>query len=71
MELQMAKPTKAERAADKRTERAYYATCSGVQIRIMDMGKVYVAGREAITNGADDAALAVAVRAFVETIRVN
>ena len=63
--------SKAEKLADKRIERAYYKTCSGVQIDVMDIGKVYRAGQAAIASGADDSALESAVKAFVETIRHN
>lgn len=56
---------------DTRIERAYYARCSGVQIDIMNIGRVFNAGRAAIANGADDEALGDAIAAFVETVRQN
>lgn len=67
------KPTKKQlqKQADKRVERLYYASCSGVQINIMDIGKVFRAGREAIALGGDDVAVTAAIVAFVATIRKN
>jgi len=58
-----------EKALDKRVERAYYATCEGIAINIMDIGKVFKVGREALAAGADEATLRQAIRDFVETIR--
>lgn len=56
---------------EKRIERIYYATCSGVQIGIMDIGKVFAAGRAAVAEGVDDTVLGERIVAFVETIRKN
>jgi hypothetical protein len=67
----MAKQTKAEKEIDRRIERAYYETCKGIQISVLDINKVFVEGRKAIAAGADDEALRRAVRAFVETIKHN
>ena len=58
-------------AIDKRVERAYYATCSGVHIDIMDIGKVFEVGRRAIAEGKDDGEVALAICQFVATIRKN
>jgi hypothetical protein len=63
--------TKAEKIAEKRVERAYYASCSGIQIDIMDIGKVFAFGQLKVAEGEDDAALAASIRAYVETIRKN
>lgn len=67
----MARMTKAEKLAEQRIENAYRTHCSGVQISVMDIGKVFAAGRKAIADGADDAALGVALKEFVETIRCD
>jgi len=68
----MARVTKKQqKAIDERVEQAYYATCHGVQIGIMDIGKVFDAGREALAGGADEEALRKAIVEFVETIRKN
>jgi hypothetical protein len=56
---------------DKKVEQAYYASCSGIQISIMDIGKVFAAGRASFEAGADDETLKADIRAFVETIRHN
>jgi hypothetical protein len=58
-------------AEDKLVEQAYYATCSGIQIDIMDIGKVYAFGRLKLEAGEDFEALKASVRAYVETIRKN
>lgn len=63
------KPTKKQ--IDARVERAYYDTCSGIQIDIMDIGKVFQAGRNAIKDGVDDETLRKVIRNFVESIRKN
>ena len=65
------KQTRAEKLADRRIELVYRRWCSGVQIDIMDIGKVFAVGHKAIAEGADDAALERAIVAFVETIRRN
>lgn len=60
-----------EKKLDRQVEQAYYATCSGVQINIMDIGKVFKAGRQALADGADEEQLRAAIVEFVETIRKN
>lgn len=55
--------------ANRRVERAYYRTCSGVQINVLDIGKVFTAGRAALDAGADETGLEAAIVAFVNTIR--
>lgn len=59
------------RAIDRRIEDVYRQHCTGVQIDIMDIGRVFEAGRRAIAAGADDTALTAAVVGFVESIRKN
>jgi hypothetical protein len=63
------KQTKAEKLADQRIERAYGKTCSGIQINIMDIPRVFELGKNQIANGATDEELGVALRGFVELIR--
>ncbi len=56
---------------DKRIDVAYRATCSGIQVNMMDITKIFDHGRKLCEQGLDDLALATGVRAFVETIRQN
>ncbi len=71
MEVKMHAAKKKEAKADKIVEKAYYATCTGIQIDIMDIGKVFAFGRTKIEAGEDFPALCASVRAYVETIRKN
>lgn len=64
----MARQTKAEKQAEARIEKAYRATCCGIAINMMDIGKVFAEGQKLIATGVDDAALGVGLRAFVDTI---
>lgn len=66
--------TKRERMLqDKRIERLYYKNCSGVQVSILDIPKVFDAGFKAIAAdpAITDEALGAAIVAFVNTIRKN
>lgn len=67
----MPKQSRSEKIADKRIEQIYYRTCSGVQIDIMDIGKVFKVGHAAIAEGANDDVLAAKIIEFVSTIRKN
>lgn len=55
-----------EKATEKRIERAYYASCRGMQIDVMQIGSVFAEGRRLLAEGADDAALGEGLRAFVK-----
>lgn len=57
--------------ADKRIDALYRARCSGIQIDMMDISKIFDHGYKVIATGADDQALGDAIAAFVETIRKN
>ena len=62
----------ARNRADKRIDAAYRTTCSGIQIDIMDIGKVFEHGRRLITmDHVNDEQLRFGIREYVETIRQN
>jgi hypothetical protein len=63
--------TPQQKQIDRTVEAAYYRACNGIQIDIMDIGKVFAAGRQAIAAGKQGADLDTAIRAYVETIRKN
>jgi hypothetical protein len=68
----MPKQTKAEKLADVRINRAYYATCARIPINVFDIGKIFEHGRRQIAmHNVDDAALAISIREYVETIRTD
>lgn len=54
------KKTKSEKQLDKDIERAWYRLASGVQVNIMNIGKVFADARAAMLTGAtlDDAVTA-------------
>jgi hypothetical protein len=60
-----------EKQIENRISAAYSRTCSGVQVDIMDLGKISNVGRKAIAEGCDDKQLGDRIAAFVETIRKN
>ena len=56
------------KALDKQIERIFYANCTGIQIDIMDIGKIFAAGRAAAAANGD---IQAAVLASVATLRKN
>jgi hypothetical protein len=62
------KKSKAEKVLDKEIERLYYENCSGVQINIFDISKVFEAGRKAYAEGKD---MKDAIISCVQAIRKN
>jgi hypothetical protein len=64
----MRKQSRQDKAIDRLVESAYYRTCNGVAINIMDIDKMFDVGRAAILAGADKAALETAIVQFVSTI---
>jgi hypothetical protein len=53
-----------------RIEKAYYASCKGVQIKIMDIPKVWKIGEQIVLTGGDDLMLQAGLRKFVDQIAV-
>ena len=64
----MRRKTKAGKALDKEIEQIYYAHCSGIQINIFDIAKVFAAGRAAAAAGTD---MTEAILSTVQAVRVN
>jgi hypothetical protein len=58
----MARTTKQQ--LDRLVERAYYDHCAGTSISVLDIGKVYAAGRAAFVQGGEPA-LVEAVKAAI------
>jgi hypothetical protein len=56
---------------DARIQRLYTARCSGIQINIMDIGKVFKVAEAGIVAGMDDATLGDVIFAYVNEIRQN
>jgi hypothetical protein len=56
------------RDLDRIVEQAYYRTCPGMAISVMEIPALFRVGREAILRGADKAELERVVKAFAETI---
>jgi hypothetical protein len=68
-----ARERKVKERVDQRIERLYYKHCSGIQINIMDMGRVFEAGHAAIAadHAINDEVLGEIILDFVQTIRRN
>lgn len=57
-----------EKALDAEISRVYAQNCSGIQIDIFDIGKVFAVAKKAHSEGRD---MRAAIVNFVETIRKN
>lgn len=64
----MPRKSRAANKIDAMIEDAYRETCSGIEIAILDIPKVFQAARQALAEGKD---LKESIRSFVETIRLN
>lgn len=60
--------TKQEKAQDQLIEQTYYRLGQGVQINIMDIGKVFAMGRAALKAGQD---LDEAIKLAISHLRQN
>ena len=65
------KQTKAEKQADKRIEQAFYKNCSGIQINIFDISKVFAEGRKLVAEGKTDEELGAGLLTFTKSIAVG
>jgi len=67
------KQTKAEKIIDARIDRVYRRHCSGVQVNIMDIPKIFAVGHKAIADmpHITDDQLAIIITGYVATICKN
>lgn len=65
----MTKKEKRQRA--DRIDKIYRSRCSGIQVGIMDIGKIFSKANEAIDEGVDDVVLGDRIFEFVQTIKKN
>lgn len=49
--MRQTNPTRAEALLDREIEREYYRIASGVQVDVMDIGKIFKEAREAYAQG--------------------
>ena len=68
-----AKAKAARQGIDERISRAFMQNCSGIEIDITDIPKVFKAGRDAFfaNSAITDAALTGVILTFISTIRKN
>jgi len=64
----MPKQSKEEKALDREIDKLYRENCSGIQIDIFDIPKVFAEGRKARAEGRD---MKDAIVSFVNKIRKN
>lgn len=64
----MTKEQKALKAIDKQIEQVYYRKCSGIQINIMDITKVFKEGRRLIAESKSGEELDAAILSYVQSI---
>lgn len=64
----MPKQSKADKALDREIDKLYRENCSGIQIDIFDIPKVFAEARKARTEGRD---MKEAIVSFVNKVRKN
>lgn len=57
--------------ADKKIDVIYRENCSGIEIDVFDIGKIFTVGRGSIEAGDEDAVLTQKIVDFVQKIRKN
>lgn len=60
-----------KKAMEKRVDAAYYATCNGIQVNMMDLPKIKKVGMDAVAAGVTEDELRAKIWSFVESIRTN
>lgn len=60
-----------EKKIDKKVESIFYKRCSGIQVSIMDIGKIFRVGKAAALAGLSDEQIGNEIFTFVQTIRKN
>jgi len=60
-----------EKKIDNKVESIFYKRCSGIQIAIMDLSKVFRVGKAAALAGLSDEQIGNEIFTFVQTIRKN
>jgi hypothetical protein len=64
----MTKQSKADKALDREIDKLYRENCSGIQVSIMDIPRIFAEAKKARAEGRD---MNDAIVSFVNTIRKN
>lgn len=67
----MARATKNDKRIEKLTDTLFKKHGTNVQVSVMDLGKIFAAGRDTALAGGDDAAVEAAMVAVIARVRKN